>query len=215
MHCKLHGTPWRCTGLLKLLHRGDFRPRDYASSPAGATAGSASRRARGRTVRPGRVPHLPRRGSRRSHGTPLPAPPSGSSPETPLDERGCESSTIDAPRSQAQNVVITGYATPPTSLLAVRSRRPRLRFSFELDRSLKGAAQSKIVDACDVLLEDGCSTRIIARDDRLADFIACAAKEARRRWPPPVSERVDLVGHGQGSRLVPGIAGDGETQEQQ
>jgi hypothetical protein len=123
--CETRRIPLRPGRRPSALHRGDFRPRDYASSPAGATAGSASRRARGRTVRPGRVPRLPRRGSRRSHGTPLPAPPSGSSPETPLDERGCESSTIDTLRSQAQNVVVTGYATPPTSLLAVRSRRPQ------------------------------------------------------------------------------------------
>src|SRR5262245_32514217 len=39
----------------------------------------------------GRGPCLPRRAvTSRRRGTPLPAPPSGSSPETPLDERGCE-----------------------------------------------------------------------------------------------------------------------------
>jgi hypothetical protein len=70
--CETRRIPLRPGRRPSALHRGDFRPRDYASSPAGATAGSASRRARGRTVRPSRVPHLPRRGSRRSHGTPLP-----------------------------------------------------------------------------------------------------------------------------------------------
>jgi integrase len=68
------GVPLRPGRRPSALHRGDFRPRDYASSPAGAAAGSASRRARGRTMRSGRVPCLPRRGSRRSLGTPRPAP---------------------------------------------------------------------------------------------------------------------------------------------
>ena len=54
----------RVGGRHSALHRGDFRP--YASSAAGAAAASASRRARGRMVKSGRVPHLPRRGSRRS-----------------------------------------------------------------------------------------------------------------------------------------------------
>ena len=62
-------------------------------------------------------------GASRYRRTPHLAPPSGSPPETLLDERGCESSTIDTFRSQVQNVVVTGYVTPPTSFLAVRSRR--------------------------------------------------------------------------------------------
>src|SRR5262249_3683717 len=40
------------------------------------------------------------RGDERKRLTPLPAPPSGSSPETPLDERGCERSSTNALRSQ-------------------------------------------------------------------------------------------------------------------
>jgi len=39
----------------------------------------------------GGIPGLPRCGSRRSRGTPLPAPPAGSSPETPLMSEDVES----------------------------------------------------------------------------------------------------------------------------
>ena len=38
--------------------------------------------------------------TRRNRRTPLPAPPSGSSPETPLDERGCKPYTPNSLRSQ-------------------------------------------------------------------------------------------------------------------
>jgi|AmaraimetFIIA100_FD_contig_123_45218_length_2732_multi_7_in_1_out_1_2 hypothetical protein len=124
------GVPLRPGRRPSALHRGDFRPRDYASSPAGAAAGSASRRARGRTMRSGRVPCLPRRGSRRSLGTPRPAPPSGSPPETPLKERGCESSTLTPTCSQAQNVVISGqkaglYACSSSTLSIQLARAAR------------------------------------------------------------------------------------------
>src|SRR5262249_31988758 len=40
------------------------------------------------------------RGDERKRLTPLPAPPSGSSPETPLNERGCERSSMNSIRSQ-------------------------------------------------------------------------------------------------------------------
>jgi hypothetical protein len=80
---------------------------------------------------------------------------------------------------------------------------------------LKGSPQSWIVDPCDVLFENGYSPRIIQRDDHLADFAACAAKEARRRWPPLVPECVEFIGDGKCGRLVFRIAGDGKTQEEQ
>ena len=65
--CDRDGAPRRSTVAI-------FGPRDDASSPAVRT-GSALRRARGQAARPGRVPDLPCRGSRRGGGTPLPAPP--------------------------------------------------------------------------------------------------------------------------------------------
>jgi hypothetical protein len=43
----------------------------------------------------------------RRRRTPHLAPPSGSPPETPLNERGCESCSIDTQRSQAQSVVMS------------------------------------------------------------------------------------------------------------
>ena len=49
----------------------------------------------------GGVPDLPRCGSRRNRGTPLPAPSSGSSPEDAPSERGCETYTINPLRSHA------------------------------------------------------------------------------------------------------------------
>jgi hypothetical protein len=91
----------------------------------------------------------------------------------------------------------------------------RPRFSLKVDCSLKGSPQSWIVDPCDVPFENSCAPRIIEREDHLADFTACAAKEARRRWPPLMPERVDFIGDGKCSRLVFRIAGDGKTQEEQ
>jgi len=71
-------------GPLSALHRGGFRPGTRAAA-SGSGTGADERLAR---VRPyglmGGVPGLPRCGSRRNRGTPLPAPSSGSSPETPL-----------------------------------------------------------------------------------------------------------------------------------
>jgi len=49
-----------------------------------------------------------------------------------------------------------GDAGCPRILAFVRADRGA-RFSFELDRSLKRSAQSRLLDACDVLLENGCS----------------------------------------------------------
>jgi hypothetical protein len=58
-------------------------------------SGSVQRAPRTQVVVPGgRGPCLPGRTvTSRRRGTPLPAPPSGSSPETPLNERGCECSS--------------------------------------------------------------------------------------------------------------------------
>jgi hypothetical protein len=66
------------------LHRGDFRPRDHASTPAVST-GSTLRLAHrpARSDRLGPVPPAPGFAST-SHGTPRLAPSGGSSPETPL-----------------------------------------------------------------------------------------------------------------------------------
>src|SRR5262249_39928082 len=105
------------------------------------------------------------------------------------------------------------HACPEMLALVLDGGRPRS--SLKVDRSLKGSPQSGIVDPCDVLFENGYSPRILECDDRFADFAACPAKEARRRWPPVVSECVDFIGHGKCSRFVFRIAGDGETQEKE
>src|SRR5262249_31406201 len=91
----------------------------------------------------------------------------------------------------------------------------RTRSSLKVDCSLEGSPQSWIVDPCDVPFENSCAPWIIERDDHLADFAACAAKEARRRWPPPVPERVAFIGEGKRSRWVFWSARDGKTREEQ
>src|SRR5258707_3065671 len=86
---------------LSALHRGGFglpgprfrllrRPPSYNGGQL--PCGSVQRAPRTQVVVPGgRGPCLPRRTvTSRRRRTPLPAPPSGSSPETPLDERGWE-----------------------------------------------------------------------------------------------------------------------------
>ena len=96
---------------LSALHRGDFGPRGRASVSLGArrptTAGSCLRIRAASSSQPGRSAW--RATSRASRGerlraacrrTPLPAPPSGTSPETPHDERGCESCSMNSIRSQ-------------------------------------------------------------------------------------------------------------------
>ena len=96
---------------LSALHRGDFglpgprfrllrRPPSYNGGQL--PCGSVERAPRTQVVVPGgRGPCLPGRAvTTACRRTPLPAPPSGSSPETPLDERGCESCSMSAICSQ-------------------------------------------------------------------------------------------------------------------
>jgi hypothetical protein len=73
------------------------------ASISGIASGSVQRAPRSQVVMPGgRCPGPPEPAvTSRSRGTPLPALPSGSSPETPLHERGCESYTTNSLRSQA------------------------------------------------------------------------------------------------------------------
>jgi len=106
------------------------------------------------------------------------------------------------------------FSNWPINLAAFPCKGSR-RSSLKVDRSLKGLPQSWMVDPCDVPFENSCAPWIIARDDHLADFAACAAKEARRRWPPLVPECIEFIGDGKCSRLVFRIAGDGKTQEEQ
>jgi hypothetical protein len=87
--------------------------------------------------------------------------------------------------------------------------------NLNVDGSLKGAPQSRIVDPRDVLFENSCAPRIVERGDHLADFAARPAKETRCRWTPLQPERVDFIGHGKYGRFILGIPGDGETQEEQ
>ena len=84
----IHEAPQDSIELRNLLH-GDFRPGTDAAPPG------VKDRSRQRLVRKPQglaEGSLTSRGSgsRRNRGTPLPAPPSGSSPETPPHERGCE-----------------------------------------------------------------------------------------------------------------------------
>src|SRR3982074_1699417 len=119
---------------LSALHRGDFRPGAALPSPA-FPPDPYSDAPRSQVLMPGgRCPGPPEPAvTNRSRRTPLPAPPSGSSPETPLLERGCESSNINSLSSQYRNHYVVTTPCPP----CVRppgpdhspslSRRPRRR----------------------------------------------------------------------------------------
>jgi hypothetical protein len=86
--------------------------------------GSVQRAPRTQVVVPGgRGPCLPRRTvTSRRRRTPLPAPPSGSSPETPLNERGCESCSMAPYRSQYINAyrIEKLFQRPHTAKTGVR-----------------------------------------------------------------------------------------------
>jgi hypothetical protein len=85
----LGAPPWRFFTRGRASVSGMTRIRAASSSQPGRSAWRATSRAsRGERLRAAR------------RRTPLLAPPSGSSPETPLDERGCECSSMDAIRSQ-------------------------------------------------------------------------------------------------------------------
>ena len=97
---------------LSALHRGGFglpgprfSHRHRLRLRFGRHPGRSQRAPRTQVVVPGgRLPCLPRRTvTSRRRRTPLPAPPSASSPETPLNERGWESSSIASDRSQEKN----------------------------------------------------------------------------------------------------------------
>ena len=80
-------SPWAPAVLQR--RAGALRIRAASSSHPGRSAWRAgSRASRGERLRAAR------------RRTPLPAPPSGSSPETPLDERGCESCSMASICSQ-------------------------------------------------------------------------------------------------------------------
>jgi hypothetical protein len=96
----LGAPPWRFWARGRAFsHRHRLRLR------FGRHPGRSQRAPRTQVVVPGgRLPCLPRRTvTSRRRRTPLPAPPSGSSPETPLNERGWESSSIASDRSQEKN----------------------------------------------------------------------------------------------------------------
>ena len=96
---------------LPALHRGGFGlPGPALPSPSSTSAGaSAGGSVIASSSRPGlsawRAGALPPGATvaSRYRRTPHLAPPSGSPPETPLDERGCKSSTTNAYRSQELN----------------------------------------------------------------------------------------------------------------
>jgi hypothetical protein len=101
---------------LSALHRGGFglpgpRFRLLRRSPSynggQVPSGSVQRAPRTQVVVPGgRGPCLPRRAvTSHRRRTPLPAPPSGWSPETPLNERGCECCSMASNCSQAINSI--------------------------------------------------------------------------------------------------------------
>src|SRR5262249_10006335 len=76
----------------------------------------------------GRLPCLPRRAvASRRRETPLPAPPSGSPPETPLNERGCESSTTSSYRSQYINAICNRKIVPGRLIKSLHSVARLLR----------------------------------------------------------------------------------------
>jgi hypothetical protein len=90
---------------LPALHRGDFGLRSRASFTS-ICAGSVQRAPRSQVVVPGGRGPVPPGTTvmSRRRGTPRLAPPSGSSPEMPLDERSWNPCIIAAFCSQAQNV---------------------------------------------------------------------------------------------------------------
>jgi hypothetical protein len=112
-------SPQGSTEVLNLLHHGDFRPGTDAAA-SGSERPEPSATCPQATRAGGGIPGLPRCGSRRNHGTPLPAPPAGSSPETPPHERGCESYTINSLRSQYRSwfVVIESRAASRARLMS-------------------------------------------------------------------------------------------------
>ena len=75
--CETRAVPRDRDGASRRSDRGDFRPRTHAAPSPTVPAGCAPRLARCRAARPGgRGPEPPAAcGSRRSGGTPLPAPP--------------------------------------------------------------------------------------------------------------------------------------------
>src|SRR5262249_22307686 len=121
---------------LSALHRGGLglpgprfrllgRPPSYNGGQL--PCGSVQRAPRTQVVVPGgRLPCLPRRAvTSRRRGTPRLAPPSGSSPETPLDERGWESYSIASICSQDKNAFCRQYATAEKTRLAMRCQHRR------------------------------------------------------------------------------------------
>jgi hypothetical protein len=97
---------------LPALHRGGFRlpgPRFSHRYPASACASAGRGSDPASSSQPGRsawrAASLPPEATvtSRRRRTPRLAPPTGSPPETPLNERDCESSSIDAMCSQALN----------------------------------------------------------------------------------------------------------------
>src|SRR5262249_7725370 len=92
---------------LPALHRGDFGLRSRASF-SGICSGSVQRAPRGQVIVPGgRGPVPPQTAVVSRHrGTPRLAPPSGSPPEMPLDERSWNLCIMALFCSQAQNVRI-------------------------------------------------------------------------------------------------------------
>ncbi len=114
---------------LSALHRGGFglpgprfrllgRPPSYNGGQL--PCGSVQRAPRTQVVVPGgRGPCLPRRTvTSRRRRTPLPAPPSGSSPETPLNERGCESCSMTSRCSQECSWCVVALRRPPLWAIA-------------------------------------------------------------------------------------------------
>src|SRR4029077_14763405 len=99
--------------------------------------------------------------------------------------------------------------------LSVDFGKSRRWSSLDLGRSCKGSPQPRIFDACQVLVEHGCPFRTSGSGYCLADLVGCPAKETWARWPPPLPDRVDFIGHRQCGRFVLCIARDGETQQQQ
>jgi hypothetical protein len=90
-----------------------------------------------------------------------------------------------------------------------------LRALLGMNGGLKGSSQPNMLDTLDVLFEDGLSSRIIERRDRLADLIARAPKEGRCRPPPLPTERVNSIRHHQHCELVLRISRNRETQKQE
>src|SRR5580704_1821122 len=88
-------------------------------------------------------------------------------------------------------------------------------YLLAMNGGLESPPQPGMLNAQNVLLENGLSPRIIERPDRLTNFFARTAKEGRGRRPPLPTERVNSIRNHQHRDLVVGIPRNREPQKKE